>query len=85
MSGGVLYAKYCSRCHGRVTSSHNVVPDLRRSSTLPDPALWKAVVIDGIFCDAGMISWRRFLSPQDAEKIRTYVATEAQILATEAK
>jgi quinohemoprotein ethanol dehydrogenase len=76
--GSVLYAKYCVRCHGRGAKSRNVVPDLRRVPPLGDAATWKAIVIDGALEDAGMIGWKQFISAEDAEKIRSYVAAQAQ-------
>jgi mono/diheme cytochrome c family protein len=79
--GSVLFAKYCIRCHARAARSRNVVPDLRRVPPLGDAATWKAIVIDGVLEDAGMIGWKRFLSAQDAENIRAYVATQAHELA----
>ena len=36
-----------------------------------------AIVIDGALDSAGMISWQKFISAADAEKIRGYVASEA--------
>ena len=78
--GSVLYAKYCVRCHGRGAKSRNVVPDLRRVPPLGDAAAWKAIVIDGALEEGGMIGWKRFISAQDAENIRAYVAAQAQEL-----
>jgi quinohemoprotein ethanol dehydrogenase len=40
-------------------------------------------VIDGTLEDAGMVSWKRFISAEDAEKIRAYVAAQARELANE--
>jgi quinohemoprotein ethanol dehydrogenase len=81
--GAALYARYCSRCHARDARSRNVIPDLRRSGALPDEHAWKAIVIDGALEPAGMISWRRFISPSDAENIRAYVASEARKVGAE--
>ena len=75
--GSVLYAKYCVRCHGRGAKSRNVVPDLRRVPPLGDAATWKAIVIDGALEEAGMIGWKQFISAEDAENIRAYVAAQA--------
>jgi quinohemoprotein ethanol dehydrogenase len=81
--GSVLYERYCARCHGRDAKSRNVVPDLRRAPPLGDAAAWKSIVLDGALEEAGMIGWRRFISAQDAENIRAYVAAQAHVLATE--
>ena len=82
--GSALYARLCVRCHGIGTRSRNVVPDLRRVPPLSDAATWKSIVIDGALEDAGMIGWKRFISAEDAEKIRLYVASQAQALASQA-
>jgi mono/diheme cytochrome c family protein len=81
--GQVLYEKHCIRCHAREARSRNVVPDLRRVAPLGDAAAWKAIVIDGVLGEAGMVSFKRFLSAQDAENIRAYVAVQAKKLAVE--
>ncbi len=79
--GANLYARYCSRCHARDAQSRNVIPDLRRVPPLNDAAAWQAIVIDGALEPAGMIGWKHFLSVQDAEDIRAYVASQARDLA----
>ena len=79
--GEAMFARLCIRCHGRAAKSRNVVPDLRRVPVVADAAAWKAIVIDGALEDAGMISWKRFISAEDAEKIRVYVAAQARELA----
>jgi quinohemoprotein ethanol dehydrogenase len=81
--GGAMFARLCIRCHGRAARSRNVVPDLRRVPVVADAAAWKAIVIDGTLEDAGMVSWKRFISAEDAEKIRAYVAAQARELANE--
>jgi hypothetical protein len=48
---------------------------------LGDAATWKSIVIDGALEDAGMVGWKSFISAEDAEKIRAYVATQARELA----
>jgi quinohemoprotein ethanol dehydrogenase len=83
--GGELLARFCIRCHARAARGRNVVPDLRRAPPLADAATWKAIVIDGALEDAGMIGWKKFLTPEDAEDIRAYVASEAKKLATGTK
>ncbi|NML87570.1 PQQ-dependent dehydrogenase, methanol/ethanol family [Sphingobium sp. TB-6] len=76
--GSAIYARYCSRCHLPPAMAGNVIPDLRRSGTLQDPATWKAVVIDGILKNNGMIGWGKYLSAEQAEAIRIFVDSEAQ-------
>jgi quinohemoprotein ethanol dehydrogenase len=53
---------------------------LRRSAALSSAALWKSIVIDGALEPNGMIGWSQFLSPEEAEAIRAYVAAEARAL-----
>lgn len=80
-AGAASYVKYCFRCHGLPAAASNVIPDLRRSGTLQDPAVWKAIVIDGVLEQNGMIGWRKHLSAQDAENIRAFIDREAQVAA----
>lgn len=79
-AGGEHYRVYCSRCHGGETHSLNIIPDLRRSAALTSAALWKNIVIDGAFEPNGMIGWSQFLTPEDAESVRAYVAAQARVL-----
>jgi quinohemoprotein ethanol dehydrogenase len=82
-AGQVLYEMHCIRCHARQARSRNVVPDLRRVPPVGDAAAWKAIVIDGALEEAGMVSFKRFMSAQDAENIRAYVAAQAKNLSVE--
>jgi quinohemoprotein ethanol dehydrogenase len=79
-AGAASYQVYCSRCHGGETHSLNIIPDLRRSAALTSAALWKSIVIDGALEPNGMIGWSAFLSPEDAENVRAYVAAQARVL-----
>ena len=74
--GHVLYERHCGYCHGAGLRTGGVTPDLRRSQ----PAihqLWERIVIEGLFENAGMVSFREFLTPDDAEAIRQFVLSEA--------
>jgi quinohemoprotein ethanol dehydrogenase len=79
-AGAEPYRVYCSRCHGGEARSLNIIPDLRRSLALSSAALWKNIVIDGAFEPLGMIGWSEFLTPEEAETIRAYVAMQARAL-----
>jgi quinohemoprotein ethanol dehydrogenase len=79
-AGAEPYRVYCSRCHGGETHSLNIIPDLRRSAALSSAALWKSIVIDGALEPNGMIGWSQFLSAEEAETIRAYVAAQARLL-----
>jgi quinohemoprotein ethanol dehydrogenase len=79
-AGAEPYRVYCSRCHGGEAHSLNIIPDLRRSAALPNAALWKNIVLDGALEQNGMIGWAQFLTAEDAEAIRAYVAAQARAL-----
>jgi mono/diheme cytochrome c family protein len=76
--GRDLYGVNCIGCHGMATLSAGVVPDLRRSGALANREAWQSIVIGGALTDAGMVSFGKYLSSDDAEAIRAYVATEAR-------
>jgi quinohemoprotein ethanol dehydrogenase len=58
----------------------NIVPDLRRSAAITDKDAWQAIVIGGALEKQGMISWKKLITPADAEAIRVYVLDEASKL-----
>jgi quinohemoprotein ethanol dehydrogenase len=74
--GEALYQRYCSACHGDVAVSGGVLPDLRYSKMLAGDQ-WLSVVIDGALSSAGMISFSKQLTRDDAEAIRSYVIFRA--------
>jgi alcohol dehydrogenase (cytochrome c)/quinohemoprotein ethanol dehydrogenase len=76
--GRDLYGLNCMGCHGMATLSAGVVPDLRRSGALVDREVWHSIVIGGALSGAGMVSFEKYLSSDDAEAIRAYVASEAR-------
>ena len=59
------------------------MPDLRRSPVLADKEAWRAVVIDGVLKERGMVSFARSLSVDDAEAVRGYVVGKARVLAAQ--
>jgi len=79
-AGAEPYRVYCSRCHGGETHSLNIIPDLRRSAALSSSALWNSIVIEGALEPNGMIGWSAFLTAEDAQTIRAYVAAQARAL-----
>ena len=70
---------HCAVCHG-VNAGSRFTADLRRSPMLSSPVPWRSVVIDGALADKGMVSFARYLTPEDAENIRAYVITKARRL-----
>ncbi len=81
--GAELYGNTCSVCHGGGVRSSGVLPDLRRSGVLADRATWQAVVHDGALKANGMVGFAKWMSPEDVESVRAYVADRARLLAKE--
>jgi quinohemoprotein ethanol dehydrogenase len=54
------------------------VPDLRYRIADLDPD-WQAIVFDGVFAEAGMPAWKNYLSREEADEIKSYVAHEARL------
>jgi mono/diheme cytochrome c family protein len=71
--GQAKYNSNCSTCHGNDGRVSSVFPDLRYAGALWSPDAFKAIVIDGVLEANGMVSFRKVLTPQDAEAIRAYV------------
>jgi mono/diheme cytochrome c family protein len=78
LEGSERYLALCAHCHGLNTSSPNIIPDLKRSKALGNPALWKAIVEGGAMKATGMISWAPYMPAGGSEAIRAYVVTEAR-------
>ena len=78
-AGQNLYNVHCAVCHGAGTVTGGVLPDIRRSTVLADQDQWRGVVHGGRET-LGMPNFSRWLSGQEAEAIRAYVAAEAQML-----
>jgi quinohemoprotein ethanol dehydrogenase len=76
-TGASLYGDYCLVCHGIAAVSGGVLPDLRKSGRLHDPALWRAAVVEAALAPQGMPRFERQLSAADAELLRVYVARQA--------
>ncbi len=75
--GQALFGRYCQVCHGASAGGGGVLPNLQRSATLGDPDTWKAILIDGMLKDRGMVSFAKVLTPEQAQLIRLYVIDEA--------
>jgi quinohemoprotein ethanol dehydrogenase len=82
-SGRLLYTQHCYRCHGAGAQSAGVIPDLRRSGALATRDAWRAIVRDGALESRGMIGFSRWLSPEQVEDIRSYIALKAKLAATQ--
>jgi hypothetical protein len=57
--------------------SGGVLPDLRFSSMLATEESWRAVVIDGILAERGMMSFTENLTAAEAEALRSYIVSRA--------
>lgn len=75
--GKLRYHTFCSMCHGDSAFSGGVLPDLRYSAALADPAAWQAIVHDGARSANGMVSFASQMSQADIETIRAYVIYRA--------
>jgi alcohol dehydrogenase (cytochrome c)/quinohemoprotein ethanol dehydrogenase len=75
--GGLVYARYCTFCHGDNAISGGLVPDLRHSGALNDGNAIKAVVIDGALKHNGMVSFKEVVTAADAEAVRQYLIKRA--------
>jgi mono/diheme cytochrome c family protein len=76
--GRELYNQYCAVCHGGNAISGGILPDLRYRIADLDPA-WQSIVIDGSLAVNGMPTWQDYLSPEEADLIKSYVAHEARL------
>ncbi|HZL01436.1 MAG TPA: PQQ-dependent dehydrogenase, methanol/ethanol family [Caulobacteraceae bacterium] len=76
-AGHAGFNHYCLVCHGYNAIGGGVIPDLRYSPLIADPAGFKDVVLGGSRKSAGMVSFAKVLTDADAEAIRAYVITEA--------
>ena len=56
---------------------HRSGVNLAIRATLGDPDTWKAILIDGMLKDKGMVSFAKVLTPEQAQLIRLYVIDEA--------
>jgi len=77
-AGAIAYGENCAVCHEGLAA-----PDLRRSGALADAAVWKSIVIDGALKDNGMVSFARWITPEQAETIRAYMGEQARLLQQE--
>jgi PQQ-dependent dehydrogenase (methanol/ethanol family) len=73
----LLYEHHCAMCHGVGVVTGGVLPDLRRSSRLQSADAWRRVVVEGDLAARGMPRFGRYVSAEDAELIRAYVAKQA--------
>lgn len=75
--GKKLFYQNCVVCHGDSAVSGQVLPDLRYSAALSSDEMWQQIVIGGVRSSRGMVSFKRWLSDEDARTIRAYVSSES--------
>jgi len=75
-AGELLYAQYCSVCHGEAAVGGGVVPDLRASGFLGSDFFYE-IVLNGVLKPAGMVSFRPVLDQKGAAAIRAYLIKRA--------
>jgi len=75
-TGGALFGRFCSVCHGANAVGGGVVPDLRASSFLGNDFFYE-IVLNGAMKDNGMAPFKSILDHQNAESIRAYVIHRA--------
>ena len=75
--GKLHYHTFCSMCHGDSAFSGGVLPDLRYSVALNDPAVWQSIVHDGARSANGMVSFGGQMGKEEIESIRAYVIYRA--------
>jgi mono/diheme cytochrome c family protein len=74
--GQQVYQRQCRYCHGDGLRTGGVNPDLRWSSPATHEK-WQDIVIGGMLEPLGMVSFKEYISPEEAEAIRQYVLSEA--------
>jgi PQQ-dependent dehydrogenase (methanol/ethanol family) len=83
-NGERLFQRYCAACHGDVAVGGGVVTDLRYSKTLANDR-WFDIVLGGSLRKAGMVSFAKELSRNEATDIRAYVIFRAHQTLAETK
>ncbi len=76
-AGKATFHRYCGTCHGDSAVSTGVLPDLRQSAYLSDPATFTRLVREGPLEERGMFAFGAELSAADVEQIRAYVIHRA--------
>ena len=75
--GGETYGRFCGTCHGNDGFSRGMFPDLRYAGAINSAAAFKAIVIDGVLTQNGMVSFAKALKPEEPEAIRAYLVFKA--------
>jgi quinohemoprotein ethanol dehydrogenase len=79
-AGSGLYAKYCVYCHGFGAIGGGAVQDLRYSSASVYSS-YPRIVLEGAYTQAGMPSFKQWLSNADVTAIRAFVISQRNRIA----
>ncbi|HAH11375.1 MAG TPA: hypothetical protein DCL48_14870 [Alphaproteobacteria bacterium] len=74
--GFAAYHRHCAICHGFLTLSSGLLPDLRMSATETFDD-YEGIVLGGKLKDRGMASFADLLNAEDVKTIKAYVLREA--------
>ncbi|MGH8151099.1 MAG: c-type cytochrome, partial [Steroidobacteraceae bacterium] len=73
------YDSHCASCHGNNGRVSSLFPDLRYAGELWSSAAFKEVVLGGAMQPGGMVSFRKVLTPHQADAIRAYIVDIANL------
>jgi len=76
--GRAIYNQYCAFCHGGNVVSGGIVPDLRYRIEALSP-IWQSIVMEGSLVPNGMPAWRDYMTVDEADAVKAYVAYEARL------
>jgi quinohemoprotein ethanol dehydrogenase len=75
--GYVIFNNNCQVCHG-ANATGSWLPDLKRSPMITTPTDFNSVVMQGVRAHNGMVSFSRFLQPQDVEDVRAFLVSQGK-------
>jgi alcohol dehydrogenase (cytochrome c)/quinohemoprotein ethanol dehydrogenase len=76
--GKAIYSRYCGTCHGD-SAVGGLLPDLLYSALIGGAEAFDSVVLGGQLEDFGMVSFKNELSKEDADAIRAFIISQANI------
>jgi PQQ-dependent dehydrogenase (methanol/ethanol family) len=75
--GYQIFNNNCQVCHG-ANATGSWLPDLKRSPMITTPTDFNSVVMQGVKAHNGMVSFSRFLQPQDVEDVRAFLVSQGK-------
>lgn len=75
-NGRLVYARYCSVCHGGGVKGGGVLPDLRHM-VAGKYLVFEDIVLGGILKDRGMVSFADVISREEVRDIQGYIIARA--------